>query len=186
MHDTAALTGEAFFACYPGATILDVGSMDVNGTLRPYAPIGSTYLGIDIAAGPAVDVVVEHAAAFPFAAAAFDLVVSSSCLEHDPMFWVTFAEMARVAAGFIYVSAPSNGPYHGHPGDCWRFYADSAAALAQWATRCGFAVELIETFMVAPRRDVWIDNVMVFGKPSVPRCPRITDRLAAAGGRLAR
>ena len=43
------------------------------------------------------------------------------------MFWVTFAEMARVvkAGGFVYISVPVNGPVHRHPMDCWRFYPDA-------------------------------------------------------------
>ncbi len=184
MHDTAALTGDAFFRCYgdplmmlSGALprILDVGSQDVNGTLRPYAPQPSLYIGVDMVAGPGVDTVLAYPYEFPYRDNLFDLVVSTSCLEHDPMFWRTFAEMARVVkpGGFIYVSAPANGPYHGHPGDCWRFYADAPKALADWATHCGHKLELVEAFMMPPMRDVWVDCVAVFGKPPVPRREKI-------------
>jgi hypothetical protein len=98
------------------------------------------------------------------------------------MFWLTFAEMARVVApgGFIYISAPSNGPYHGHPGDCWRFYSDAPKALAQWATHCGHELELVEAFMMPPISDVWVDCVAVFGKPPVPRRGRIIHQFPAA------
>jgi hypothetical protein len=107
--------------------------------------------------------------------ASFDLVISTSSLEHDPMFWLTFAEMARVVkpGGFVYISAPANGPYHGHPGDCWRFYADAPKALADWATHSGHTLELVEAFMMPPISDVWIDCVAVFGKPPVPKRERI-------------
>ena len=185
IHDTAALTGNAFFRCYGDpilddeedrrVVILDVGSQDVNGTLRPYAPQPSLYIGVDQVAGPGVDTVLDDPHALPYRDNLFDLVVSTSCLEHDPMFWLTFAEMARITApgGFIYVSAPSNGPYHGHPGDCWRFYADAPKALADWATLCGHTLELVEAFMMPPQGDVWIDCVMVFGKPPAPQRDRI-------------
>jgi hypothetical protein len=75
LHDTAALTGNAFFRCYGDpidadvapVAILDVGSYDVNGTLRPYAPAGCRYLGVDQATGPGVDQVLDdpHKAAVP-------------------------------------------------------------------------------------------------------------------------
>jgi SAM-dependent methyltransferase len=185
MHDTAALTGRTFFKCYakPGDRILDVGSMDVNGTLRAYAPADSKYLGIDLAPGPGVDVALLPSERYhwPFGSE-FDLVVSTSCLEHDPAFWVTISEMARVTkpGGFVYVSAPQNGPYHGYPGDCWRFFADSAAALARWTELSGYPLVLIESFEMQPINDKWVDQVMVFGKPPVARYDLIWKALGLA------
>jgi SAM-dependent methyltransferase len=190
LHDTAALTGNAFFRCYgdplhqerlnmgavlSNVTVLDVGSLDVNGSLRVFANPAWYYLGVDQVTGPGVEDVLEDPHHLPYIDDFFDLVVSTSCLEHDPMFWLTFAEMARVVlpGGFIYISAPANGPYHGHPGDCWRFYADAPKALADWATHCGHTLELLEAFMMPPISDVWIDCVAVFGKPPVPQRTRI-------------
>jgi SAM-dependent methyltransferase len=193
VHDTAALTGNAFFRCYgdplkplASATrnvmILDVGSLDVNGSLRPYAQEEFGYIGVDQVDGPGVNQVLEDPHKLPFPDGFFDLVVSTSCLEHDPMFWLTFAEMARVVkpGGFVYISAPSNGPYHGHPGDCWRFYADAPKALADWAKHCGHTIELVETFMMPPIYDVWIDCVAVFGKPPIPKREKLFDRFPNA------
>ncbi len=181
MHDTALRTGEAFFKCYGffGCRILDVGSMDVNGSLRQFVPKGAAYLGVDLAPGPGVDRVIESAK-FPFGNDAFDLVVSTSCLEHDPLFWLTFAEMCRVTRpdGFVYVSVPSNGPIHRHPIDCWRFYPDSAMALANWSTKVGDChVDVIENFLMSPSADGWIDQVMVFGKRLARKCPALRDAL---------
>jgi SAM-dependent methyltransferase len=155
VHDTASITGYAFFRCYgdhldPPPRILEVGSADSYRTLRDHAPPGSDYIGIDLFPGPGV--------------------VASSCLEHDPTFWLTFGEMARVVrpGGTIYASTPSNGPKHGGPYDCWRFYGDAALALAHWAGYLGCPLAVLETFMMMPITDVWIDNVMIFGKPPVP------------------
>jgi len=170
MHDTARLTGEAFFKVY-GCTsglIVDVGSMDVNGTLRPYAPAGMTYVGLDAVGGPGVDIVLEDPYKFPADDGWANLVVSTSCLEHADYFWLTFAEMARILApgGFLYVSAPTGGVVHRHPVDNWRFYPDAGLALAGWAQRSGYALALVESFILPPRADHWSDFVAVFEKLS--------------------
>lgn len=178
MHDTALRTGEAFFKCYgfPGCRVLDVGSMDVNGTLRPVARENSVYTGIDTSDGPGVDHVIQPGQ-FPFDDSSFDLVVSSSSLEHDPVFWVTFLEMCRVVrpGGFVYISAPSNGPVHRHPVDCWRFYPDSAEALMKWvnSSQISGPFDLIESFRMFPSSDGWVDQVCVFGKRPFKQRPQI-------------
>jgi SAM-dependent methyltransferase len=144
--------------------ILDVGSADVNGTLRDCAPPGCVYLGVDVAAGPGVDIVLEDVYRFPFSDGYFDRLVCTSCLEHDQLFWLTFLEMVRVVRpnGYIYVNAPSNGDYHAYPFDNWRFYPDSALALSAWAKRNGQELALVESFIARRRRDQWNDCVMVF------------------------
>jgi hypothetical protein len=66
--------------------------------------------------------------------------------------------------GALYISAPSNGVYHAHPTDCWRFYPDSGIALVRWAGRAGYSLDLIESFIAPRSQDGWEDMVMVFGK----------------------
>lgn len=168
MHDTAMMLGAKFFELYskgdPG--VLDVGSMDVNGTLRDVGPRTARWTGVDVCAGKGVDVVFDPEKKLPFGDDEFDLVVSSSCLEHDPMFWMTFAEMMRVLepGGFCYLNVPSNGKYHAHPFDCWRFYPDSGLALAKWARFVGMKVDLVESFVANRRQFEWNDQVMIFAK----------------------
>jgi SAM-dependent methyltransferase len=168
MHDTAYEIGREFFNIYvkDSARILDVGAKNVNGTLRDFAPINSEYIGIDIEPGPGVDIVLTDPYKFPFKGGHFDVVVSSSCFEHDQMFWLTFLEMIRVTKprGFIYVNAPSNGNYHRHPVDNWRFYPDAALALKRWARYEGKTVKLIECFTARRKSDIWNDCVMIFAK----------------------
>ena len=135
MHDTAMAAGAAFFSTYfAGATprVLDIGAMDVNGSLRRVAPPGSDYVGADLEAGPGVDVVLQPGQALPFPADSFDACVSVSCFEHDDAFWETFCRMVAVVrpGGYVLLVAPSNGPYHAYPRDIWRFYADAGLALA--------------------------------------------------------
>lgn len=111
--------------------ILDVGSYNVNGSLKdllqeylgilvttktPEAhqktPRKLDYVGLDQQKGPNVDVVGD-AHRIPFEGESFDMIISSSCFEHDQMFWVTFSEMSRVLkpGGILYICVPSTGPY---------------------------------------------------------------------------
>lgn len=181
MHDTALELGRQFFARYlppPAAAparILDVGSMDVNGSLRQALPEGRVvaYTGVDLEAGPGVDVIVSSAARLPFDGNWFDVVVSTSVFEHDSAFWQSFEELVRVTApgGFIYVNAPSNGHVHQHPRDCWRFYPDAGIALCDWTNRglVEHQVVLVESFVYERRGSEWNDLVMVFCKAPVPK-----------------
>jgi SAM-dependent methyltransferase/tetratricopeptide (TPR) repeat protein len=183
MHDTAAAFGAAFFRCYvdaiEGARILEVGASNVNGSLRGCAPFGSRYTGIDLTAGLGVDTVLNDPYSYPFDSDSFDVVVSSSCMEHDPLFWLSFIEMCRVVrpGGFIYLNAPSNGPFHRYPTDNWRFYPDAGLALATWGRRNGHDVHLIESLIGRRRHDVWNDCVMVFAKGEAPRPLRLLAEL---------
>jgi SAM-dependent methyltransferase len=141
--------------------VIEFGSYDVNGTLRPIFE-GCRYIGLDLSPGPGVDVVVEPGTPIPLDTASADIVVSSSNFEHDPCFWETFLEMCRLVkpGGYIYINAPSAGPYHGFPGDAWRFYSDSWKYLANWANKQGHQIELAESYI--DDRSVWRDNVGIF------------------------
>jgi len=172
MHDTAMISGSLFGKVYgkEGQKVLDVGGLDVNGSLRkPYETLlKMSYTALDIEEHPSVDVVMKPGDPFPFEDGTFDLIVSTSCFEHDPCFWITFRELCRIVkkGGYIYVNAPSNGPYHGHPGDNWRFYSDAGQALAFWASKTvdgvSYPVKVEETFHILPLRDMWIDFVTVW------------------------
>ncbi len=103
---------------------------------------------------------------FPFRNDFADCVVSSSQMEHDDFFWMTFLEYVRIIkpGGFIYINAPSNGYYHRYPNDNWRFYPDCGHVLVRWAKRNGYEVELVESFCGDRRDDVWNDYAAVFVK----------------------
>ena len=76
--------------------ILEVGSYNVNGTVRhDFAP--EEYIGIDIAEGPCVDIVMSsHRLQRRFGWGAFDLVLCLEMLEHDRAPWTTVREMLKV------------------------------------------------------------------------------------------
>jgi SAM-dependent methyltransferase len=175
MHLSASHSGKAFFETYwqpTFRTILDIGSLDVNGSLRTTAPAGAEYIGIDMVAGPGVDRVLDDPYVYPFETGSIDAIVSTSCFEHDPLFWVTFLEASRVVSdhGFFYINAPSRAEYH-HAPDNWRFYPDCGTALESWARRNGNPIRLVESFMISEVsvngtmvRNPHGDCVMVFSK----------------------
>ena len=186
MHPSAMESGRRFFAAYLGTVegpgIIDVGGLDVNGTLRTVAPPGSRYVSVDLAPGRGVDIVLEDPFSLPFPDESFDCAVSTSCFEHDTMFWLTFLEMCRVTrpGGHIYFNAPSRGPYHGYPGDCWRFYPDAGASLEAWGRRSGHVVSLVESFVIADTHP-FNDFVAVFRKGEAqPRADYLRDAMRAA------
>ena len=169
MHDTALRLGQLaieIYGTHSEGSILEIGALDVNGSLRSSAPPLVRYVGVDLEPGPGVDLVIAPHAPLPMPDDTFNLVIASSVLEHDPAFWQTFLEMCRVAApgGYVYLNAPSNGLVHRYPEDHWRFYPDCGKALSRWAKSQGQAAELIESFTVLREGDIWNDFVAVFRK----------------------
>ena len=175
MHDTALISGEYFSKSYgkSGMIILDIGGQNVNGSLRKYFEDGGMkYISVDMVEHESVDVVIKPGEPLPFETNSIDLIVSSSCFEHDPCFWLTFKEMTRVTKldGYIYISVPSNGIYHRYPGDNWRFYYDSGQALAYWSSygmnttenNNTYPVKVVEAFNILPINDMWLDYVCVW------------------------
>jgi SAM-dependent methyltransferase len=176
MHDTAMRTGGLFFRSYLDGSprqpkrVLDVGGLNVNGTLRSVAPNEWSYVSVDMVAGKGVDVVLDDPYKLPFPDSSFDGVVSTSCFEHDAFFWLTFIEMLRVTklGGYVYVNAPSGGMVHRFPVDAWRFYPDAGPALAEWAKRCGVEVTLCESFVADMGPEGWSDFVAIYRKGTFP------------------
>ena len=69
-------------ADWTGCSIVEIGSANVNGSIRPFFK-GSQYTGVDLAAGPGVEVVASgHDVALP--ADSVDLAISCECFEHNP------------------------------------------------------------------------------------------------------
>lgn len=170
MHYTAMKHGHLFFKTYFDTVerprVLDIGSQDVNGSLRQVAPKHADYIGADFTNGNGVDILLNDPYLLPFEDASFDAVVSSSVFEHSEMFWLVFLEALRVLKpdGLLYLNVPSNGSYHRYPVDCWRFYPDSGAALETWGRRSGYEVKMLESFVGPQENDGWNDLVAVFLK----------------------
>jgi len=162
--------GAAFFNTYlknaRDLTIVDIGSQDVNGSLRSVAPAHNKYIGVDFEKAQGVDVVITDPYALPFENESVDVAVSSSCFEHSEFFWLLFNEALRILkpTGLLYINVPSNGAFHRYPVDCWRFYPDSGVALQNWGKRSGYHCALLESFVGARKEDIWNDFVAVFVK----------------------
>ena len=145
--------------------IVDIGSWDVNGSYKPLlSGPGWRYCGVDLAAGPNVDVVMTSPYQLPMASHSVDVLVSGQAFEHIEYFWLTWLEICRVVkpGGLIFLIAPSRGPEHRYPQDCWRFYPDGFRALANYGS-----LELVEVSTdwaphSAEDSAAWGDTVGVF------------------------
>jgi hypothetical protein len=142
-----------FFEKYQPKTVVEIGSYDLcGGPMKSASAHHAIYVGMDLCAGNGVDCVMYDPYVIPAVSDYYDAAVSTSTFEHIEMPWLTFLEMVRVVkpGGLIYINAPSNGPYHRHPTDCWRYYLDAGPALAKWANRNGYSVEVLETGIGEP------------------------------------
>ena len=109
------------------AQVLDVGACDVNGTYRPLIEgRGWQYLGLDVAAGPNVDLVARDPYRFPVPDGAFDVVISGSTMEHVEAIWRWVPELARVlrSGGWLAIVTHWQFGMHRFPVDCWRIMPD--------------------------------------------------------------
>jgi SAM-dependent methyltransferase len=156
-----------------GGRVLDVGSWS-TGTISArdlFADDRYSYIGLDLQSGTNVDLV----PADPYKwdeldRESFDFVVSSSTYEHNPYFWLTTAEIARVLkiGGYACIVTPSSGGVHRYPLDCWRLYPDATAALAGYV-----GLEAVESYTERPRfRKVtfgqrWRDHMSILHKPDM-------------------
>ncbi|MDR7946051.1 methyltransferase domain-containing protein [Achromobacter aegrifaciens] len=109
-----------------GARVLEVGSRDVNGTLRTiFADPQSEYVGIDIFEGPGVDLVLDASRIVgQFGTEAFDVVLSTEMLEHCYDWQGALYQMAATLreGGILVLTTRSPGfELHDYPADHWRF-----------------------------------------------------------------
>lgn len=157
--------------------VVDVGGADVNGGYKNvFSDSKFHYMTVDLSEGQGVDIVLDDPYRLPFADNSVDVVLSGQMLEHCEFFWLSFAEMMRIVkpTGHLILIAPSAGPIHRYPVDCYRFYPDAYYALAKYANCKALDVWLDE-------RGPWRDLVGVFAKHALPvRKPEAISETVAA------
>jgi len=90
--------------CSGDISVIEFGSLNINGSIREYLTPVKKYIGIDWRPGPDVDLVsLAHNVNLD---KKFDVVVSASCLEHDPHWEKTLESMERhlKTDGILYLS----------------------------------------------------------------------------------
>ena len=123
--------------------VLELGSLNVNGSVRDFFAGATTYIGVDKQHGPGVDLVLD-ANKLSFEDDSFDVVVSTEMLEHDPHPWLTIQEAYRVLkpnGTLLLTTRGPEFPLHDYGGDYYRYTGDALEALAKYA---GLEVYLVE------------------------------------------
>lgn len=116
------------FIKFPGK-VLEIGSLDVNGSIREYFEDATEYIGIDMTPGKSVDKVMEaHDISKVWRKETLDTILCLEMLEHDNAFWVTIENMKKLLkkSGILIISTPTFGfPLHRYPKDYFRFGEDA-------------------------------------------------------------
>jgi SAM-dependent methyltransferase len=150
-------------------SVLDVGSCAIGGGDTHRADVvgrGWSYVGMDIEAGPNVDLVVSDGYHWiEVADDNYDVVLCSQVLEHTRYPWRLVQEIARVLRprGLVFLAAPSAGHVHRYPEDCFRYYPDGLPALLQAAGLV--VVDAHVQQRPVYRSNIWRDAVAVAQKP---------------------
>ncbi len=97
-----------------GATVVDMGSYDVNGTYRSLFS-GGKYIGVDIIPGPNVDLLVDSEEWRKIENV--DAVISGQTIEHvaDIPAFMSAIDRILKPGGILCIIAPSEGPAHDYP-----------------------------------------------------------------------
>lgn len=119
-----------------GLTVVEVGALEGGANdIRPLveARLPARYVGIDVIAGPGVDLVgtVEQLTATTGMHVA-ELVVCAEVMEHVRDWRAAISELKRALkpAGLLLITTRSPGyPFHVSPFDYWRYTTDDARAM---------------------------------------------------------
>jgi len=117
-----------------GKRVLEVGSYEVNGSLRYVIELlrPAEYVGVDIEKGPGVDMVCRaEELTRRFGKESFDMVVSTCALEHIRPWKEAVSNIKNVCRsdGIMLIIVPSEWPFHQHPSDFWRYSREDVSRI---------------------------------------------------------
>ncbi len=142
----------AHLAQFSSGAVLEIGSRARSAVTRRHRiPERLEYVGLDVLAGPNVDVVGDaHELSHLFAGKKFVAAFSTSVFEHLAMPWKVALELNRVLVrgGIVYTSTHQTFPMHDEPWDFWRYSQYTWGCLFNAQT--GF--EIVESVVGEPAR----------------------------------
>ena len=136
-----------------GKSVLEVGSYNVNGSVRglvmAYEPL--SYLGIDICEGPGVDRVIPIKVYY----GQHDLVISTEMLEHALDWSTDLAKMCALTKETLILTCRGPGFPRHNPPDFWRFRRDdlirAVSGMGLLVVRCQEDPQVPGVFLKAVR-----------------------------------
>lgn len=111
-----ARTRLRFLDHFTHTAVLEIGSCNINGSVREFFIDPAYYVGLDLAPGKDVDEIC-HGADYR-STTPFDVVISTECFEHDERWAETFANMIQLcrSGGLVVFTCASHGRHeHGTP-----------------------------------------------------------------------
>ncbi len=120
--------------------LLELGSLNINGTARSYLH-AKAWVGIDQTSGDDVDIVCKATETL-FWPSAFDVILSTSMLEHDPNWRESLSHNLQWLrpGGLLFLSWGAEGNLH-HLPEPWA--SVPGADVQQWAKDAG--IEVVES-----------------------------------------
>lgn len=98
---------------FDNVSVIEMGSLNINGTVRDFYENTTNYVGVDLDEGPGVDLVAQGQEV-DYEDNSFDVAVSAECFEHNPYWLETFINMHRIAKSFVIFTCAGEGrPEHG-------------------------------------------------------------------------
>lgn len=121
MHTSVMNYGKQFINA-DGKSVIEVGSLNVNGSWRKFARNAKSYWGVDIVDGKDVDEVLPAEQLVErFGSDSFDLVLCSEMLEHAENWRECINNMKHIGSEFVITTRSKGFPEHAFPDDWWRY-----------------------------------------------------------------
>ncbi len=96
-------------------TILEIGSLNINDSIRQFFSNNCNFTGVDLEKGKDVDIAIPGQL-IDLPSQSFDITISCECFEHNPFWLETFINMLRLTkpGGLVIITCACYGrPEHG-------------------------------------------------------------------------